>query len=150
MAPKKNSKKSHKELNGARWLLTIPATMLYFSTLVIIGLFFGIGFKLGSITAQEITGKEGLSGSKELILVYMNGCGHCEKMMPEWEKAHKKNQTGIKMRKVEMNQKGGKELCERHNINGFPTIILLENGKKLKDYDGERNEGSIIEFLKLN
>ena len=54
------------------------------------------------------------------------------------------------MRKVEMNQKGGKELCDRHNISGFPTIILLENGKKLKDYDGERNEDSFIEFLKLN
>lgn len=150
MAPKKNSRKSKTNLSGARWLLTIPATILYFSSLVIVGLFFGIGFKIGSITTQQVIGKEGMSGNKELVLVYMNGCGHCEKMMPEWEKARKNNHSGIKMRKVEMNQKDGKNLCKRYNIQGFPTIILLEKGKKVKYYEGERNEVGLIKFLKSN
>lgn len=149
MAPKKTSR-SKAKMNGVSWLLNIPAAMIYFSSLVIIGLFFGLGFKLGSITAQQITGKEGMSGGKELVLVYMNNCGHCKTMMPEWEKATKKNNTGIRMRKVEMNEKEGQVMCKRHNIQGFPTIILLDKGEKVKDYDGDRNEGAFIEFLKLN
>ena len=69
-------------------------------------------------------------------------------MMPEWEKCKKQNNTGIKIVDYEMNTTKGKDLVKKHNINGFPTIILIENGKKLDTYDGERKSESILEFMK--
>ncbi|ALH22958.1 putative thioredoxin [Chrysochromulina ericina virus CeV-01B] len=90
---------------------------------------------------------EGLSNQKELVLVHMTGCGHCKTLMPEWKSAEKKNNTGIGMRAVEMNEDDGPELCEKHNITGFPTMILLENGKKIADYNGERNKDGLLKFL---
>ena len=47
-----------------------------------------------------------------------------------------------------MNTTKGKDLVKKHNINGFPTILLIENGKKLDTYDGERRSESILEFMK--
>ena len=29
---------------------------------------------------------EGFKGRKSLLLLHMEGCGHCEKLMPEWDK----------------------------------------------------------------
>ena len=78
----------------------------------------------------------------------MNGCGHCEKLMPEWTAAQDENKTKIKMRAVEMSEGDGPQLCKQHNITGFPTILLLDsNGSKLKDYDGERSKDGILGFL---
>ena len=91
--------------------------------------------------------KEGLSNNKEFVLVHMNGCGHCKTLMPEWEAATKENKSDVKMRAVEMSEKDGPELCKKHDINGFPTMIVLESGNKIKDYNGERNKNSILEFL---
>jgi len=97
--------------------------------------------------------KEGFASGgnqKELVFIHMNGCGHCEKMKPDWKAANKENKSSIKMRDVEMSQGDGPELCKKHKINGFPTIILLENGQKVSDYNGERSKNGILEFLNSN
>ena len=106
------------------------------------------------------TTREGLTNNKEFVLVHMNKCPHCVNLMPHWEaaesenktginmRAESENKTGINMRAVEMSEDDGPELCEKHNITGFPTMILLENGKKVADYDGERNKEGILAFLK--
>ena len=92
--------------------------------------------------------REGLDSGKELVLVHMNNCGYCKKMMPEWKKCKKENNTGITMLDYEMNSSNGKDLVNKYNIKGFPTILLIENGKKLDTYDGERTSESILEFMK--
>ena len=40
-----------------------------------------------------------------------------------------------------------KHYCKKHNITGFPTMLVIENGKKVKDYDGERDKNGILTFL---
>lgn len=91
--------------------------------------------------------KEGLSNQKEFVLIHMKDCGHCKTLMPEWQEASKNNKSGINMRAVEMNEGDGPELCKKHNISGFPTMIVLENGEKVKDYNGERNKDGLLSFL---
>ena len=91
--------------------------------------------------------REGLTNKKEFVLVHMNGCGHCKTLMPEWNAAAKENKSGIPMRSVEMNEDDGPELCDKHNITGFPTMILLDNGEKVSDYNGERDKSGLLAFL---
>ncbi len=91
--------------------------------------------------------KEGLSNQKEFVLIHMKDCGHCKTLMPEWQEASKNNKSGISMRAVEMNEDDGPELCKKHNISGFPTMIVLENGEKVGDYNGERNKNGLLSFL---
>ena len=89
------------------------------------------------------------SGEKGLVLLHMNGCGHCKTLMPKWNEAKNENDSNVQMFEYEMNDPKGKELCSKHDVSGFPTIIVVDNkGNKLGDYDGERTKEGILSFLK--
>ena len=88
---------------------------------------------------------EGFEGAKEMLLLHMNGCGHCERLMPEWKKFINNNNTNIKTRAVEMSEDPA--LMDKYKVNGFPTILLLgENGKKLDTYDGDRTADGLLSY----
>jgi len=79
----------------------------------------------------------------EMVLCHMNGCGHCKNMMPEWDKFSK--QGKIKTRKIEVGE--DKDFMRQHDVSSFPTILLLDkNGKKLDEYQGERDASSFAEY----
>ena len=54
---------------------------------------------------------------------------------------------------IEDGQKGGKELIEEYEIQGFPTIKLYD-GNKIHDYNGGRDINNIRDYvnstLKIN
>ena len=99
-------------------------------------LIFVIAFNLVSYVLSLIRNgaiKEGFKGRKSLLLLHMEGCGHCEKLMPEWDKFAEMNNTSIKAKSVENND--DRALVKRYGVKGFPTILLLDsNGEKLKTY----------------
>lgn len=87
--------------------------------------------------SHKASHKEGFEPRKEIIFFHMHGCGHCIKMMPEWEKFSKSNSSGIPARKVE--SKEDPALVKKHGIRGFPTILLIgANGEKQDTYSGPR------------
>ena len=86
---------------------------------------------------------------KTLILFHMNGCGHCVKLMPEWDAFVENNQTRIKTVKYEQGEPKSKPLLKKHSVKGFPTIILVDDaGDQLDIYRGERNEEGLHKFCK--
>ena len=93
---------------------------------------------------------EGLeNGKKTLVLFHMKGCGHCDKMMPEWDAFEKDNNTGVSSKKLERSEAGG--LLEKHNVGGFPTILLLDNNdNKVAAYNGERTKQGFLAFCDKN
>lgn len=88
---------------------------------------------------------ESFGNPATLTYYYMENCGHCKRFAPEWD-TFVQNYTGpVKLRKVEMNEAG--DDLEKYNINGFPTILAVdENGDK-KDYDGPRTSEGLTKFL---
>ena len=92
--------------------------------------------------------REGLENGKRLVFLHMDGCGHCEKFMPEWKKATASNKTDIKMVDYESSTPEGSKLAKEHGVTGFPSVMLLSNTKK--DYDGERTESGLLSFLEAN
>ena len=91
--------------------------------------------------------REGFEGKKELLLLHMDGCYYCKKLMPEWTKFLGINDTSIQPRAVEKEE--DRSLVKKYNVTGFPTILLLdENGVKLKTYEGERTASGLLNFCK--
>ena len=93
-------------------------------------------------------------GSKRFCLIHMDGCGHCERLMPDWlklEKENNANNTGIVMQAINMKTSEGKKLVDENNISGFPTMLLLDsNGKKIKAYEGDRTIEGLKSFIENN
>ena len=111
---------------------------------VVVGPLFG---EFGKITSGKY--KEGFEGQKELLLLHMEGCPHCVRLMPEWNAFTQENDTGIKTRMVE--RKEDPELVSKHGVQGFPAILLLDGGgEKLKTYDGPRTKDGLLQFCKAN
>lgn len=93
--------------------------------------------------------KEGFKGRKSLLLLHMEGCGHCEKLMPEWDKFAETNNTSIVTKSVEKDD--DRALVKRYGVEGFPTILLLDsNGKKLDTYGGPRTTKGLLDYCQQN
>lgn len=105
-----------------------------------------LGYLLRSIFRKYT---EGLGGKnkREMLLLHMDGCPHCVKMMPDWEAAKDENPTDVVMNDYERSEKKGEEMSKKHNVSGFPTILLL-NGENSTVYNGDRTKEGFIEAMK--
>ena len=90
---------------------------------------------------------ENFDGKKEFVLLHMNGCPHCVKMLPEWKSAASENTTSINMKSLERNDDKAGELISKNDVRSFPTMFLLGGGKVLKRYGGGRKKQDFLDFL---
>lgn len=82
-----------------------------------------------------------------MVLFYAPWCPHCKTVMGDWAKLKKASPGGMNIAKVNCDKKP--ELAEKHEVKGFPTIILFKGGKKVY-FEGPRNLENFLEFIKSN
>ena len=76
---------------------------------------------------------------------YMEQCGHCKRFSPEWDQFVQTYNGPAKLRKIEMNEAGSD--LEKYNIQGFPTILFIDENGEAKDYDGPRTSDALNQFI---
>uniref|UniRef100_A0A7S4PPN9 Thioredoxin domain-containing protein n=1 Tax=Guillardia theta TaxID=55529 RepID=A0A7S4PPN9_GUITH len=104
-----------------------------------------------SLSPRHLTTDTFESNTTEHTLVkfFAPWCGHCTMMAPafqslarrvyrEWSGAHV----------AEVNGDAEQELVRRFNIAGYPTLVLVHNGKIVTHYHGPKEEQSMFEFMK--
>ena len=107
---------------------------------------FNLGAHLGKL--RGALNIETMSNEPCVVLFYAPWCGHCKRFKPQWDSLMAKNH-GIKL--IDVNCDKNKELAEKHNIKGFPTIKYLPKGLDVSEgseYNGDRSEESLNEFIK--
>lgn len=77
-------------------------------------------------------------------------CGHCMKLLPEWEKAAQKvNGEGAFLGVVDATVE--ESLAARYGVQGYPTIKVfpggLDNKSDFRDYPGERVASAIVQYV---
>lgn len=140
-------RKSTKALNNVMNENTLTCVLL----VVVVGLL----IYTMMIYREKFADLEPVGDAAKLIMFYADWCPHCKDAKPEVEKV--KNELEISNNKVNgktvevelVNGDEEEEKCRQHNVQGFPTIILLTKGKR-KDFNGSRDADSIKEFLQDN
>lgn len=90
-----------------------------------------------------------------IVLFFMNGCPHCEMMMPDWKRAVEQFQGGSHRGRaltaeVEYSAMASLPPQLRTIVNGFPTILVIKDGKPGAEYAGDRSAESILAFIHMH
>ena len=88
---------------------------------------------------------EGFSNPKELIYFYMNGCGHCKTFSPVWDEFASNYNGDLKLNKYETNEAGS--MIEKYKIQGFPTVLLIDEKGNKKEFEGDRTVQGLEFFV---
>ena len=88
---------------------------------------------------------EGFMDKKTFVFFKMNGCGHCKAMQPEWDKFKPSYKGDVVLK--EMEASANKAEVAKFGVKGFPTLLLIQNDKIVKSYDGERTASAFEKFL---
>ena len=88
-------------------------------------------------------------------LYYMNGCPHCETILPDFKKLVAAGQVQIngkktKMRMLEQGDPNAAPELEARNVKGFPTFVLNTVDGKYIEYQGDRTVPAISQFIGQN
>ena len=93
--------------------------------------------------------------SNVFTLYYMNGCPHCERIMPAYKKfaaagQFETNGKKVKLRALEQADPSAGPEIEARNITGFPTFVLSTAAGEFLEYKGERSIEAMTQFIKEN
>lgn len=97
---------------------------------------------------KEILQEE--NNEAELYYFYTNWCPYCKKAKPEWEQLKNEyenkpiNGTIVYFREIDCEK--DEETPNQFNVEGYPTIKLVANGKVI-EYDAKPNYETLVEFL---
>ena len=88
-------------------------------------------------------------------MYYMNGCPHCESILPEFKNFAAAGQvqlngTKTKIRMLEQGDPEASSELQARKVKGFPTFILGTPDGNFVEYQGERTVDAIKKFIGEN
>jgi thioredoxin domain-containing protein 5 len=95
--------------------------------------------------AFRISIKKGLS----FVKFFAPWCGHCKRLASTWDELNKKfiANNNVNILKVDCTLEASKQLCDEQEVEGFPTLYLYRDGRKITEYDGSRNLDDLYEYV---
>lgn len=80
-----------------------------------------------------------------IVEFYAPWCGHCQNLVPEYQKAAQALKGVVKIGGVNADEH--KSLAQQYSVRGFPTIKVFGlDKKKPQDYNGQRTAKGIVDF----
>lgn len=81
---------------------------------------------------------------------YAPWCGHCKKLLPEWNRLANKVVGQYNIAKVDATAQTG--LAKRFGVEGYPSLKYFAAGEKSEsnvvEYGGDREYDELLKFLK--
>nr|CAB3267397.1 thioredoxin domain-containing protein 5 [Phallusia mammillata] len=82
------------------------------------------------------------------IKFYAPWCGFCKRLAPIWDKLSYETFPGslnVEIAKVDCTGNG--DLCQKYEVQGYPTLLLFKDGEKISKFTGSRNLEDMKDFV---
>ena len=110
---------------------------------------------------QDLNIKNFTSNKKKCVYYYWKNCGHCKTFSPVWDEivnevntnsSYSNIKNNCELIKKEKDDFGASSEIEKFNIEGFPSIVILNNNgsNKLHEYDGDRSKEDLLQWFQSN
>ncbi|KAG5884135.1 hypothetical protein JTB14_021804 [Gonioctena quinquepunctata] len=88
-----------------------------------------------------------VASGKHFIKFYAPWCGHCQKLAPTWEQLAKtlEFESDVTIGKVDCTQH--RTICNNFEVKGYPTLLWIEDGKKVDKYQGDRGHNDLKQYV---
>lgn len=88
-----------------------------------------------------------ISSGKHFVKFFAPWCGHCTKLAPTWEELAKtlEHDTSISISKIDCTQY--RPICTDFEVKGYPTLLWIEDGKKIEKYSGSRSHEELKAYV---
>ncbi|CAH0392699.1 unnamed protein product [Bemisia tabaci] len=95
------------------------------------------------------TFESGIEKGITFVKFFAPWCGHCKRLAPTWDELAKKfsENSKIKIAKVDCTLSSSKTLCNTQEVDGFPSLFLYIDGKKVSEYNGSRDLEDLYNFV---
>jgi hypothetical protein len=123
---------------------------------IVIAILFYISFLVSGGGMRVMESFTGLGAKQNTFtMYYMNGCPHCEVILPSYRQfvASGQVETDGKKTTIRMLEQGDSQAApelEANNVKGFPTFILSTAGGSNIEYKGERTIEAMKDFISQN
>lgn len=100
------------------------------------------------VSAIGTTEARNASMQYRLVYLYMEGCGHCERFSPTWQKFENEygaeySKRGIKLVSYEASSTEAKN----YDVRGFPTVMLYKGSSMVSTFEDSRTIPSLRAFV---
>ena len=84
----------------------------------------------------------------EVLLFYVDWCPHCKTAKPVWTEVAEQYEETVTFREINCTVETAEieQLMNKYNIEGFPTIKMVKNGK-VYDFDAKVSKANLEQFL---
>lgn len=96
---------------------------------------------------NKIEKLEDIKNKKTLGVYYADWCGYSRQFLQQLDNSLKNelNKENIEVKLIDCEK--DKNMCAKYNIEGFPTLLVHKNDKVIL-YNGQRDNKSIVDFIK--
>ena len=88
---------------------------------------------------------ENFGTPKQMIYFHMDGCGHCKKFTPIWERFSSQYKGNVQLKKLERKEAG--DMLEKYNVQGFPTVVKIDEQGQHQEFTGDRTVEELNKFV---
>uniref|UniRef100_A0A2M4A5E6 Putative disulfide-isomerase tiga n=1 Tax=Anopheles triannulatus TaxID=58253 RepID=A0A2M4A5E6_9DIPT len=99
------------------------------------------------IELTEDTFAKHISTGKHFVKFYAPWCGHCTKLAPTWEElaVSLEHERDIRLSKIDCTR--FRPICTDFEVKGYPTLLWIEDGKKIEKYTGPRSHSELKQYV---
>ncbi|XP_067118624.1 thioredoxin domain-containing protein 5 [Centruroides vittatus] len=103
--------------------------------------------EMAIIQLTENDFEETIETGVTFIKFFAPWCGHCRNLEPTWNHLGQKFLTNDRIKIAKVDCTLHENLCSKHKVDGYPTLLLFRNGERLAEYKGNRELPSLHDFV---